>query len=63
MIALGVDIGTTSITAVAFDVEHRRLLAKASALNMADVTPAERRAEGWAELDLDRVFAAVLAVL
>lgn len=62
-IALGVDIGTTTITAVAFDLANECLLAKASALNAADATPESRRAEGWAELDFERALVIALEVL
>ncbi len=63
MLAVGIDIGTTNLVAVAFDTQHRRLAAVASARNTADVTPKEHRAEGWSELDLEQVFETAEALL
>ncbi|BCX03187.1 MAG: xylulokinase [Candidatus Roseilinea sp.] len=63
MLSLGLDIGTTTITALAFDVVAMRVVAHAAALNDAACTPADKRAEGWAELDLDRAFDVALHAL
>lgn len=63
MLSLGLDIGTTNIAAVAFDVEAAQVVAHATVSNDAGCAPADRRAEGWAELDLARVFALACAAL
>jgi sugar (pentulose or hexulose) kinase len=63
VICLGLDIGTTTISAVAFDPSARQLVAQATLMNDADCTPSDKKALGWAELDLDRVFAIALAAL
>ncbi|MFC1465126.1 MAG: sedoheptulokinase [Candidatus Brachytrichaceae bacterium NZ_4S206] len=63
MLSLGLDIGTTTIAAVVFDTEAAQVVAHATASNDAGCTPADRRTEGWAELDLVRVFALALDVL
>lgn len=56
MLSLGLDIGTTNIAAVAFDDEAAQVVVHATIPNDAGCVPADRRAEGWAELDLARVF-------
>ncbi len=56
MLSLGLDIGTTTITAVAFDTVQRQLVARTTLPNDADCTPADGRALGWAELDLSRAL-------
>ncbi len=63
MLSLGLDIGTTTIAAVAFDAEAAQVVARATVLNDAGCAPADQRAEGWAELDLNRTFALALDVL
>lgn len=63
MLSLGLDIGTTTISAVAFDVGAERVLARATVPNDAGCTPADKRHEGWAELDLERAFARALDAL
>jgi len=56
---LGLDVGTTTITAVAFDIAAGDLVARVTLANTADCTPADRQAAGWSELDLDRARAIV----
>lgn len=56
MITLGLDIGTTTISAIAFDVEQRDVLAAANVPTGADATPPAQRALGWAEIDVNRAF-------
>lgn len=63
MLSLGLDIGTTTIAAVAFDMEAAQVAARATILNDAGCAPADRRAAGWAELDLARVFGLALDAL
>lgn len=48
-ITLGLDIGTTSITALALDAEHGAVLATATTRNTADITTATDRARGRSE--------------
>ncbi len=63
MLSIGLDIGTTTIAAVAFDAEAAQVVARATVLNDAGCAPADQRAEGWAELDLSRAFALALDAL
>ncbi|MFN4294747.1 MAG: sedoheptulokinase [Thermoflexales bacterium] len=63
MLSIGLDIGTTTIAAVAFDTEAAQVAARATILNDAGCAPATRRAEGWAELDLSRTFTLALDAL
>lgn len=63
MISLGLDIGTTTISAVAFDTANHKLLASSNVPTDADVTSPAQRALGWAEIDLYRVFDHALASL
>lgn len=52
---LGLDVGTTTVTAVAFDPTRSESAASATLANTAYCTPAEP--SSWSEMDLDRVFA------
>lgn len=63
MIALGLDIGTTTIAAVAYDVDAHRLLARVTAPHDASCTPADKLRLGWAEIDLARSFAIALSAM
>lgn len=63
MLSIGLDIGTTNIAAVAFDTEAAQVVARITVLNDASCTPADQRAEGWAELDLSHVFVLALGAL
>lgn len=56
MITLGLDIGTTTISAVAFDTSSQSVLASANVPTDADATTPAQREAGWAEMDLQRVF-------
>ena len=59
-LSLGLDIGTTTIAAVAFDAAAGRLVAKATRLNDASSAAGE---QNLAELDLDRAFDIAIAAL
>jgi sedoheptulokinase len=63
MLSLGIDVGTTTITAVVFDHIARAALARATLPSRASSAPSNRAAEGWAEIDLARVMAIVAAVV
>lgn len=63
MIALGLDIGTTTIAAVAYDVDAHRLLARVTVPHDAGCTPADKLGLGWAEIDLARSFAIALSAM
>lgn len=63
MIALGLDIGTTTIAAVAYDVDAHRLLARVTVPHDAGCTPADKLGSGWAEIDLARSFAIALSAM
>lgn len=63
MITLGLDIGTTTISAVAFDTQQKTLLASANVPTDADATPPAQRANGWAEIDMQLAYHHALAAL
>jgi len=54
-VLLGVDLGTTSITAVALDAHTGILLAHSSRPNLAEVTAPSDRARGYSEWDVSRI--------
>ncbi len=62
-LTIGLDIGTTSVSGVALDVDDGREVARACREHEADATPAERRTDGWAEQDPERLRATAYAVL
>lgn len=63
MIRLGLDIGTTTISAVAFDAGRETLLASVTLPTDADATPPAQRANGWAEIDVPGVYQHALEAL
>ncbi len=63
MIRIGLDIGTTTISAVAFDIRRETLLASVTLPTDADATPAAQRTNGWAEIDTLRVYQRALEAL
>ena len=52
---LGLDIGTTSITALALDSAHGEVLARRTLANQAETTAAADRARGRSEWDIVRM--------
>jgi len=60
---IGLDIGTTTLSTVALDVRTGRLLAHNTVANTADATPAVKKAQGWAELDLMKLRNLLLQLL
>src|SRR5947209_1634929 len=62
-VALGIDLGTTTITALALDTSSGEILAGASAPNRADITSAADRAQGRSEWDVQAIGRAACACL
>ncbi len=54
-IVLGVDLGTTKITALALDMANGDLLASSTTLNQAETTSAADKALGYSEWDARRI--------
>lgn len=59
-IVLSADLGTSKITAVAIDARDGNVLAKATAANSAERTPADRKVRGHSEWDIS-IMAALAA--
>ena len=62
-ITLGLDIGTTTITALALDALDGHVLARATQPNAAEVTSTADRARGRSEWDAEKMLAAALVAL
>jgi len=60
---LGIDIGTTTITCVAFDTSRRQLVGLASAANDTETTSPSDRQRGRSEWDLDAMLDRALGVV
>ena len=60
---IGLDIGTTTLSAVAWDAATGELVAQHTMPNRADATPPDKRRRGWAELALDKLQALALQAL
>ena len=52
---LAIDVGSTTVTALAIDVEMRAVVGAASAANAAETTAAEDKRRGRSEWDLERM--------
>ena len=55
-LVLGVDLGTTKITALAFDVGVGEVVSCRSVLNSAEVTQESDKARGYSEWDAQNRF-------
>jgi sugar (pentulose or hexulose) kinase len=55
---LGIDLGTTTITAVALDPGNGQILASAAAPNRAETTSVGNRSRGYSEWDVEAIFSA-----
>ncbi len=62
-IVLGVDLGTTKITALAVETDCGAVLALAGAANQAETTAPDDRARGWCEWDARRIVATACGCL
>ena len=62
-ITLGLDVGTTTITALALDALSGHVLTRATRPNGANITTAEDRARGRSEWDAEQMLQTALAVL
>jgi sugar (pentulose or hexulose) kinase len=54
-IILGIDLGTTKITALALELRTGNILASAAALNQAEMTSPADKARGYSEWDIRRI--------
>ena len=62
-ITLGLDVGTTTVTALALDAASGAVLARATRPNDADITTASDRSRGRSEWDAEAMLSAALAAL
>ncbi len=62
-LTIGIDIGTTTITALALDVVSGEVVAVATARNDAEITSTDDRARGRSEWDAERVLVRAYAAL
>ena len=62
-LSLGLDLGTTTITALALDVESGEIVGRHTVANDAEITGRERKASGWSEWDADRIASLALQAL
>lgn len=62
-LAIGLDLGTTTITALAVDVGSGEIAARSTRPNDAEITSPEDKARGYSEWDARRIAAAALAAL
>jgi sugar (pentulose or hexulose) kinase len=62
-VVLGVDLGTTKITAIALDVPGGEVLASGTALNQAETTSPADKARGYCEWDARRIVDAACGCL
>lgn len=62
-ISLGLDLGTTTITALAVDVSDGRIAARSTVPNDAEITTADDKARGRSEWDAARIAAIALRAL
>lgn len=62
-LVLGLDVGTTTITALAVDVASGEIAARSTRQNDAEITAPERKTRGYSEWGAGRIAAAALAAL
>lgn len=62
-LAIGLDVGTTTITALAVDVASGEIVARCTRPNDAEITAPEDKARGYSEWDARRIAAAAIAAL
>jgi sugar (pentulose or hexulose) kinase len=62
-IVLGVDLGTTTITALAVDTSSGDIVARATAANQAAITSSLDKARGFSEYDAQKIVATATACL
>lgn len=62
-LSLGLDLGTTSITALALDTSNGEIVARNTVANNAEVTNQADKARGWSEWDADRIASLALGCL
>lgn len=62
-LALGLDLGTTTIAALALDVKSGEIVGRHTVANDAEITSRERKASGWSEWDADRIASSALQAL
>ncbi len=62
-ILVGIDLGTTSISAVAFCLENKRRLATVHQANHTNITAKADQLRGYSEWDADKIVATGLATL
>jgi sugar (pentulose or hexulose) kinase len=62
-IVLGVDVGTTTITAIAVDTARGDILARATAANQAAITSTADKTRGFSEWDARKIVATACACL
>jgi sugar (pentulose or hexulose) kinase len=62
-VVLGLDLGTTTLTAVALDPADGHLLASATAINQAETTAPANKAKGWSEWDAQAIAQAACRCL
>ena len=60
---LGLDVGTTTITALAVDVASGDIAARSTRQNDAEITTSAHKARGYSEWDAPRIAAAAMAAL
>ena len=54
-LSLALDLGTTTITALAVDLENGEVVARTTTANNAELTSPEHKARGWSEWDANRI--------
>jgi sugar (pentulose or hexulose) kinase len=62
-LVLGLDVGTTTITALAMDAGNGQIVARESAGNDAEITTPDAKARGHSDWDAARIAAAAFGVL
>ena len=62
-LVLGLDVGTTTITALAVDIASGKIAARSTRSNDAEITSPGDKARGYSEWDARRIAAAALAAL
>ena len=60
---IGIDLGTTSITALLLDTHSSDVIVRETVVNDTETTSAEDRLRGRSEWDLDRMVSKVFQVL
>lgn len=62
-ISLAIDLGTTTITALAVDIADGEIIGRVTIANDAEITNQERKARGWSEWDAERIASLALKAL